>query len=198
MKRWLLAAPLLTAIGASAGPFGLQQGMTLADLQRHGSFTPAAQEFVQTTTRLAGGHPDFVSYDVLVTPGQGVCQITALSKGIDTTADGQALSQRFRMLTDAMAGKYGPPTNVYDHLRMGSMLHDSQVWMAGLLQRDRLLIAEWTTAEPVQLRDALTSIRMTASALSESRGQIEIEYRFGNYRDCQGAIKGVVNARLQL
>ncbi len=198
MKHAWMALPLLSALGASAGPFGLQQGMTLADLQRHGSFKPASQEFVQTTTRLAGGHPDFVSYDVLVAPGQGLCQITALSTGIDTTADGQVLSQRFKGLADAMAGKYGQPTNIYDHLRMGSVLYDQQVWMAGLLKRDRLLIAEWAPAEPGLLLDGLASIRMTTAALSEHRGQIEIEYRFSNYRDCQGAIKGIVNARLRL
>jgi hypothetical protein len=198
MRRLLMAGLLLCAGVATAGPFGLKQGMTLADLQRQGSFTPTSQEFVQTASVLAGGHPDFASYTALVTPVEGVCQVSAVSKGIDTTADGMALNKRFRGLVDAMAVKYGPPTNVHDHLRMGSVLHGSQLWMAGLLQRDRVLIAEWAPSEPALLRDSLTSIRMTTSALSESRGQIELEYRFGNYRNCQDAIKGIVSARLRL
>ena len=197
-RSLLLLAPSLTAIGAIAGPFGLHQGMSLADLKRQGSFTATSQEFVFNATVLAGAHPDISSYDVLLTPAQGLCQVKAVSKGIDTTADGAELLRRFRGLADVMASKYGPPTNVYDHLRMGSLLHASHEWMIGLLKQDRVLIAEWSPPEPAPPRDTLSSIKMTATALSENRGQIEFDYRLGNFRECQGAIRAIINARSRL
>ncbi|MDH4390719.1 MAG: hypothetical protein QE285_04765 [Aquabacterium sp.] len=172
--------------------------MSLPDLKRQGGFTASSQEFVFTAAALASGHPDISSYDVLITPAQGLCQVKAVSKGIDTTADGLELHRRFKGLAEAMSGKYGPPSNVYDHLRMGSILHASHEWMTGLVKRDRVLIAEWSPPEPALLRDALSSIKMTATALSENRGQIEFDYRFGNYRECQAAIRAIINARTQL
>ena len=196
MRKIIVAAACFIAFSAVAGPLGLNKGMTLEELNKHGSFTPAGQQFVYTSKTLTNGHPDFESYTVILTPEHGLCKLQAAGKNIDSSSYGTELESKFKDLISAMTGKYGSPGKNYDFLRSGSIWNEPKDWMMGLLKKERTLTAFWAPPENSNMPDSLKTIMVEAIALSGSKGYIKLGYDFDNVSECLETLKAKKNSSL--
>lgn len=196
MRKTIVAATFFAAFSAIAGPFGLNKGMTLEELKKHGNFTPAGQPFVYTSKTLTNGHPDFEVYTVVLTPEHGLCKIQAVGSNIDSSSYGSELESKFKDLTSAMAGKYGSQGRNFDFLRSGSIWNEPKDWMMGLLKKERTLTTFWSPPESQNLPDSLATIVVEAIALSGSKGYIKLGYDFDNISGCLETLKAKKNSNL--
>ena len=196
MRKIIVAAAFFAAFGAIAGPLGLNKGMTLEELNKHGSFTPSPRKFVYESKNLTNGHPDFQSYTAIVTPAHGLCKIVARSQNIESSSYGTEIEERFKDLISALTGKYGAPGKQYNFLRQGSIWNEPKYWMMGLLKKERILSAFWWPPENLNLPDSLRGIHVETVALSVSHGFIRLDYEFDNASECLDTLKANKNSNL--
>lgn len=197
MRKIIVAAAFFAAFGAIAGPLGLNKGMTLEELNKHGSFTPVPRhQFVYESKNLTNGHPDFQSYTALVTPAHGLCKIMATSRNIESSSYGTEIEEKFKDLISALTGKYGAPGKQHNFLKQGSIWNEPKYWMMGLLKKERILSAFWLPPENSNLPDSLTTIYVQTVALSRSHGFIELNYEFDNVSECIDTVKAKRNSSL--
>lgn len=186
---------LLTFASASiAGPFGVEKGMTLNQLNELGSFTKTNSPNVYKSDSMKQGHPDVEFYSVIVTPSHGLCKIQALTKDTPTSAYGTELQSKYNSLRSALVSKYGQPEKSFDFLRSGSIWHESREWMMSLLKKERYLASFWTSSN--NLPDSLKTISIEAAALNSSKGFIKLGYEFDNIDQCLAEDKAASNANL--
>lgn len=196
MRKVIVAAACSIAFGAVAGPLGLNKGMTLAELNKQGSFAPANQPFMYRAKTLANGHPDFEDYTIVLTPEHGLCKIVASGKNIDSSPYGTELEGKFKELVSALTGKYGAPGKNFIGLGSGSIWNQPKDWMMGLLKKERSVAAFWIPPGNAHLPDSLQSIGVEAVALSGSTGYIRLAYEFDNADECMKTLKAKRNSSL--
>ncbi len=186
----------IASFPAVAGPFGLSKGMTLEEAKKYGDFVSGNSPFVYTAKTLAGGHPDFESYSIILTPQQGLCKIQASGKDVNTSAFGDELKAKHIEFVKALSNKYGSPGNNYDFLRLGSIWKDPQDWMMALLKKERTLASYWSSPERTNLPDSLLSIELVTAALSGSKGYLRLSYEFNNLDACLLVLNAKKDANL--
>lgn len=145
---------------------------------------------------LVSGHPDFEAYTVILTPEQGLCNLEAIGKNIDSSSYGTELEGKYKTLISAMTVKYGKPYKNFNFLRSGSIWNEPKYWMMGLLKKERRLIAFWAEPGNVNMTDSLTAITVEALPLSGSKGYININYEFSNASECLEIVKTKRNTNL--
>lgn len=187
---------LLLSSLAIAGPFGLSKGMTLDEVKKLGNFSPEKEPFWYKAYKINKGHDNFEAYSVLITPTHGLCKIVGVGRDIYTNSFGEQLKSKYKELTSAITQKYGEPTGEYDFLRNGSIWTDDNDFMMGLAKKDRSLVSYWFASKGANLSDGLSAISIRASALSNSKGFINIGYDFDNVDDCLEAVKSKSNQNL--
>ena len=182
MKRLIAAfiGAALHTVGL-AGPFGLEMGMTVKDLQ---AVTPLRSDglFRFTTKSPPNGHPDLVDYGLTVTPVHGLCKISASTAVIPTGADGAELQSAFNRFYGILTKRYGTSKR-YDNLRSESSLIKPDDWMMALRKKDRTLVAYWIGQE-LQLPDDISGVMLETVAAGPSSGFIYLTYEFKNSIDC--------------
>lgn len=197
MKKYIIAAATFVVANAIAGPFGLSQGMSLAEVQKQGPFALVpSEQFLYRTTTIANGHQDFKRYTAVITPETGLCRIRASGRDITTSVYGSELLRKHQELVDALTEKYGKPSNKFDYLKAGSIWKDPNDWMLALLRGERVLKWFWTDKEGSKLPDSLDGISVTAHALSQNEGYIELAYDFKNVTRCSELRATKKNANL--
>lgn len=169
-------------VNVHAGPFGLDMGMPLDELRRHGVLTPGKLPNSFETRHLKNGHPDMEAYQFLVSPKTGLCKIQAFTKDVTTSAYGSEIRSRFAEFRDSMARKYGSP-KIYDFLKSKSIWNEPNDWMMGLLKRERVLSAFWD-AQQSPLPDNLAMISIEASASGSGKAYLALAYEFRNADQC--------------
>lgn len=194
MKNLTLAAVLLSvSVAATAGPFGLDMGTPLAELNKQMKLKPETPA-VYSTPSVPKAHPEFDSYALVVTPTHGLCKIVAGSKAISTSVYGAELVRTFSDFESALATKYGNPKR-YDFLRNGSIWKEPREWMMGLLKKERTLESYWTN-EDRELPDSVKAIQLQAHALSKEQAYVTLVYEFKNLVQCDGWIKSQKDSAL--
>jgi hypothetical protein len=182
MKRLAVAfvgAVLHTA--ALAGPFGLEMGMSLKDLQAFTTLRPDGLHRFVTKT-LPNGHPELADYGLTVTPLHGLCKISASTEVISTGADGVELQSAFDRLHSALTKRYGTSKR-HDRLRSDSALSRPDDWMMALLKKDRTLVAYWT-GQDIRLPNSISVVMLETVAAGTSFGYIYLAYEFKNSSEC--------------
>lgn len=197
MKKYIVAISMLVPAIVMAGPMGLSQGMTLAELQKQGPFIASAggPSFYKSST-LAKGHPEFETYMAILTPEHGLCKLQAVGKVGASDAYGSALRSKYERLITALTEKYGKPSDKFNFLKAGSMWKESQYWMMSLYKNQRILLTSWHKSEKLRLPDSLESIQVEASAKDSDKGYVSLSYEFSNVTECLKILDTKENANL--
>lgn len=196
IKNLILIVLAFFVAQASAGPLGLDKGMTLPELEKQGRFVEEKEQYWYKSRRLNNGNDNFEEYSVLVVPGHGLCKIIAVGIDISTSSYGDELKSRFKDLTDALSVKYGAPTSTYDFLRSGSIWDEGRDFMMGLAKKERTLTNFWQSSKGAELKDGLSAISLAGNALSSSKGYLVLTYEFDNIDSCLAARKSKANSNL--
>jgi len=189
----LIAALLAISIPAQAGPFGLDMGTPLVELNKQMKLKLVSTG-VYSTPSVPKGHPDYDDYRLIVAPAQGLCKIYAFSKVISTSVYGTELVDKFSGFESALSTKYGQPEK-FDLLRSGSIWKERQDWMVGLLKKERMLVSYW----PKKARDlpeSIYAIQLKAVAISTEEARVTLGYEFKNFDQCRDSLKAQIDSAL--
>jgi hypothetical protein len=171
----------------TSGPFGLRRGMTQGQvIQIVGK--DAIRETKGDTIRLnrvPKSHPAFEFYSLIFSPKDGLLKIVAYGNDIRTNSFGEAVHDAFIEIRDAISRTYGQPKFTADHVKAGSIWHEPEDWMMGLLKEERVLSAVWDKQLPNHIQD----IVIEASALSSEKGFLKISYEFEGWDAYVDALK---------
>jgi hypothetical protein len=174
---------------AIAGPLGLEMGQSLASISKLLSLKKDKDsQFLYSATTTPRPHTDFDQYLFLITPKHGLCKIIASSKIIRTNMFGEALQSKFEEIQSAVSGKYGKP-ETSDSLREGSLWSDDRYWMMGLVEKERVLAAVWSSNDTIKLPDSIDTIIVKTHALGMTSGYVSLVYYFNNSDDCADTVK---------
>lgn len=179
-KSLIPALVLLLSTHATAGPFGLEQGMSLEQLDANTESVAAGKYILKS---VPNPNPAFEQYIVQLGPQTGLCWIKAISKDIETNPYGYQLKSNFARLRDVVEAVYGDHL-IIDRLIYGSKYDQPVEWMQGLINEERLLAAFWDRGNGSSLPKHLTSIDLVASPVSAYKGFVAIEYSFSNEATC--------------
>ena len=178
---FLLAVLSLTPGSSIAGPFGLEQGMTLSDL---GNATESIVPGKYRLDTVPNPNPAFEEYIVQVGSNSGLCWIKAISADIDTNPYGAELKADFNTMKGIVEDIYGLH-KVIDGVILGSEWNAASDWMKALLHEERLLAAFWDRHSGSTLPGNLIAIDLVASPSTHNSGYIAIEYSFSNIANCE-------------
>ena len=194
MKKTIVTVLVLALNSVStAGPLGLEMGMTLSEIQskiKLKSISP----YTFSAATLPDGHPDFDDYRLTITPQHGLCKLTAWTPDIRTSVYGTDVLSEFDNYFKVLSTKYGIAKR-FDFLRSGSIWNERKDWMMALLKKERTLSAFWID-DKITMPDNLSGINIEAYANSRESGMIAISYEFKNAESCIGWIKANKNAKL--
>ena len=172
-------------ISTANGPFGLAQGMTLAQIGGK------PEKIAPGKWRLASvpkPHSAFDEYIVQIGPTSGLCWIKGIGKTIKTSAYGSEVRGHFTDLKERLSTNYGKSKDI-DRLLSGSIWNDPRDWMMALLKKERLLLSVWDHESGATLNSDLKSVGLVASALGTEEAFISVEYSFSNEDKCEAEIK---------
>lgn len=148
MKRLtfvLFSISLIFSIqSAFAGPFGIDMGMSLAEVKQVCKMAPKhIQDNVYEITP-PKTNDMFETYYVRIDPDYGVYWLKAIGKDIYTNGHGERLISTFEMLVASIRKTYGEESYRDDSLVDGSIWKEPKEFMYALLQGDRKLDAIWS------------------------------------------------------
>lgn len=177
----------------TAGPLGMEQGMTKADIERTAKLKPEGP-YQFSASSLPNGHPDFTDYRLLITPEHGLCKVVAWTSPIRASSYGEEIANTYKRFHAPLTAKYGAGKE-YDFLRSGSIWKEPREWMMSLLKKERVLSTYWTNDQKT-LPDNLLSIGLEAVATGMEQGLVNISYEFSNLPRCIEWIKAQKDSKL--
>jgi hypothetical protein len=176
-----------------AGPFGLEQGMSLEQIKKITKLEETDIKFVYRTINLPKGTDEIHTYTLIITPTEGLCKINAFTRDIPTSPDGKELRDEFDSYVKILSEKYGsvPASNKQDFLHADSIWKDSKYWMRSLGVSERTLAYFWFTEKSKPLPDSISAIQLKAlvGANAISPGFLVVGYEFNNSDKCMRTIK---------
>lgn len=175
MKEIAIITLTLTALihGLTAGPFGLEMGMTLDEID---SDATEVSPGVYKLSKVPKPHSAFEAYAVKIGPKSGLCWIKAIGKDIETSVYGSSLKSEFKELGEKIAKVYGTGETT-DALLPGSIWDEPNDFMMGLRKNERLLFTLW---ENPKNSDKIETIALMASATGSNTAYLALEYSFEN------------------
>lgn len=176
------------------GPFGVQMGLSVADLEASGLKLTKVQPGVYSSKTAPSPHQAFEEYNFLISSTSGLCKVNAVGKDIATNSFGESVRSTFSDLKTALTEKYGKPSADYDFLRKGSIWRDSRDWMMALKLKDRTLATFWEFKS--ENSAGLDSLMLNASATDSTEGFITLRYGFKNESECIDEIRKAENSSL--
>jgi hypothetical protein len=129
-------------------------------------------------------HAAFEMYSLLFSPKEGLLKLTAYGKDIRTNGFGEAVRDAFMEIRDAVANTYGQPETL-DFVRSGSLWHEPEYWMMGLLKDERTLDAFWKKEIP----NGICDIDLEAKAMSTEKGFLVLSYEFDGWSQYLDGVK---------
>jgi len=177
---------------ATAGPFGLEIGMSLGQIENdsikvsHGKYK---------ISNIPKPHSAFETYIVQATPKSGLCWIKAIGIDINTSTHGVEIKSEFRDMKKRLEEIYGK-YKIIDILLPGSIWNEPNDWMMGLIKKERFLGAIWEEGEGSTLPNDLKQVGLIASAINSNKGFISIEYSFANIDDCEAELSAIEDEAL--
>ncbi|MCK9170482.1 MAG: hypothetical protein M0P01_08720 [Treponema sp.] len=196
-KRIIYCALCFICISCSfAGPFGLEMGMSLAQVKESCGGrdpVPVADDRYQIVPQKV--HPSFVVYIAWINKTEGLYYLKAISEAVTTSSYGIELKNEFTRIKDSLDKNYGQDSTI-DALLPGSIWNDAGDWMSGLVHKERYLFTTWNKDSGATLPDSITAILLQASADDTSTGSIQLEYEFANNSKAEERLKNVQDSVL--
>lgn len=162
-----------------AGPFGLDMGMTLAQIQQKTGKVPVLSQDDLYEIVPPNANNLFESYMVRVHPKYGIYSIRAIGKDITTTGYGYEVKSTFNDLVASIGKSYGKYKK-FDYLQARSIWDEPNDFMMGLVRKERTLAAFWDKEEQSTLPNDISEISVAAYGLSSSKGYIVLIYNSPN------------------
>ena len=149
-----------------AGPFGIDMGMSLAQVKAVCKTTPKqiqgdAYEIMPPKT-----NDMFVTYYVRIDPDYGVYWLKAIGKDLYTNGYGDRVKSEFENLVASIRSTYGEETYKVDSLKEGSSWGEPKNFMYALQIGDRELITAWAKTD-------MTDILINTQAFSEALSTLQ-------------------------
>jgi hypothetical protein len=162
------------------GPFGFKRGMTRAQVialvGRDSVDTKESEADILVVSSAPKAHPAFDKYILFISPTEGLLKIRASGKTIDTDDTGSELRNAFDDIVKGVTQKYGVRTEALDFCNGGVGCSGEDVWMLGLLEKNRTLATYWDFRNnPV---NQITYISVEATALSLNKGWASFNCEF--------------------
>jgi hypothetical protein len=177
---FLVILSLFIVCNAFCGPFGIDFGMTLAQVRQISKTPPEHIGDDLYIITPSNTHELFEAYVINIHTTYGVYFIKAISKNISTNGHGTELIGRFNNLVANIEGTYGNYLK-RDSLNPESIFNRSQDFSYTLSRGDRELVVFWNRDEGSRLPDNILEIILYAEAKNSSNGYIVIEYYSINY-----------------
>ena len=186
MQYLLICLLSMFSLQVLAGPFGLEQGMSLEQIKKIAKLGKV-DKFHYFAKTLPKGSNEIKLYMLKITPTEGLCKIVAVTQDVPTNPNGEELRDEFDSYVKILSEKYGrvPASNKRDFLHAGSIWKDSKYWMRSLGDSERTLQYFWDT-EKSKLPDSISFIILKAlvGAKEISPGFLHIVYEFNNIDKC--------------
>lgn len=176
------------SFSAVAGPFGLEQGMSLQQLIKIAQVQEISKS-VFLVKSLPMGSAEVDKYVLLIAPNVGLCKVTAMTKPITTDSSGSELKAEFTSYVNILAEKYGPVTKKMNFLHANTIWKDAKYWMRSLQQEEREMSYYWISGSNNKLADSIEAIDLSANAASQTLGYLTVAYEFKNMKKCQEALE---------
>ena len=180
MKKSLLIClfAVLVLNNAFAGPFGLEMGWNIDQVQESGAIILDSHDFNDGTTAYSINPPKrhslFSSYIVLISDKYGLYQISAESDDIYTSRNGYQIKSEFYSVYNQLVKSYGEGI-LLDKLSEGSIWDEPEDWMMGLKTLDRTLSAFWIGPD-INTDKQIALLSLDAEAEYSDTGRISISY----------------------
>ena len=129
---------------AFAGPFGIDMGMSLADLKQVCKTIPKHIEDNIYEITPPKTNDMFKKYIVRIDSDYGVYWMKAIGKDVYTNDYGTELRSAFSRLVESISKTYGKESYIEDNVQSGSIWDDAKHFMMALLKGDRELYAMWS------------------------------------------------------
>ena len=153
------------------------------------SVSQEASPNLYQTTEVPKQSSLFESYVLQSTKETGLCFVKGIGTDIATDDFGSRIKSEFDGLEELLERKYGPSTDEYDFVRVGSLWDDPQDFMMVLLKNERYLASVWDNEDGANLPNNLEMLTVYASAISTDEGYLSVEYYFRNYDEFEQIIK---------
>lgn len=124
-------------------------------------------------------HSAFSRYVLQITPQHGLSWVKAIGNDISTCSYGIELQSAFESMEKKLTHNYGP-ANQLDFLMHDSIWNEPRDWMQALLNKERVLMSEWSKETGATLTNSLASVALVVGVSDTSTGYIAIEYSFEN------------------
>lgn len=184
---FLAMAPTL----AAAGPFGLTQGTPVSRLLVVKKLDGDYRYEVRVPTPLS----EFDFYIATVTPGEGLCRVTAIGRTLENDSNGASARAVYTSLKNALDEKYGN-SKAFDFVHLGALFDKPSEFAMAIFRNERSLSAFWDNQERSRLPADLSSIQLSVKALSSSKTYVNISYELGNFDACQRSINSLKSRAL--
>jgi len=176
-KRYFIVLALVLLLSSqilTAGPFGLEMGMSLDGLKALGvNPTMIATGYYKVNP--LSPHPEFEEYIVRMDATEGVFWIKAIGKDISDSGYGFSTKSKFSETEQALSSAYGAG-EMEDFLFPGSIWDELDDWMMSLRQDERFYLKKWEKADGTAIANGILSIYLAANATSSSKGYLILEY----------------------
>jgi len=180
MRRVVLSiAVLFWSAGALAGPFGLDMGQSVSQLQIVKVLKENEYEI-----QVPKPNSTFEKYLAIATKENGLCKVLAVGIANSSDSNGDRVRLQFESLSAILQEKYGTP-QTFDHLESGSLWQEPTQFAMGLFQNERTLAKFWTGKLP----DNIQSIALQAGGLSMSATNVTLGYEFSNLEQCENHVQ---------
>ena len=161
-----------------AGPFGLEMGWNIEQVQESGAIILDSYDFKDGTTAYSINppkkHSSFSSYVVLISDKYGLFQISAESDSIYTSRNGYQIKSEFYSVYNQLVKSYGDGILI-DKLAEGSIWDEPEDWMMGLKTLDRTLSAIWIGPD-INTDKQIALLSLDTEAEYSDTGKISISY----------------------
>ncbi len=181
LRLFLAVATGIAWNAATAGPFGLSQGMSQQELAKRFPIQEAGGTGLFKAISIPGGHPDLEDYLFVVGEKRGLCRILATTKTDRADSYGDIVRHSFAKWEEDLTARYGAGER-YELLKSGSLWNTPRDWMMALYRNERFLEKHWSAASVVD--PELQSVTLTAMAPTSGTFFITIRYDFNNEDGC--------------
>lgn len=184
MKKAIILLALVVSVSSLvfAGPFGLSNGMTLAEVTRAcDGVKPIHIENDSYAISPKQKHSSFTTYIVWISDEYGLYRIRAASDEIKTNDYGSELKSAFYSFLPRLEKTYGKQVVFDGMIDKTSIWSDDRYWFTALGQGARGLFAIWSPLKGEQsIKDDITSIMLQVTKSSYDSGILLLDYEFLN------------------
>jgi hypothetical protein len=86
-------------------------------------------------------------------------------------------------LKAALIARYGPPSE-FDYLKSGSIWREPREWVMAVKQKERRLVAFWSSDSGANLPSDVTGISLEVNAFRSDASYVDLTYEFANFPKC--------------